>query len=163
MDVLKTVLNTALSAGKQQGSDNLLGTIGGAVLGNLLGSNANGVQQGQSLLTTLFGAVGGIHGLISLLTKGGLAQQVSSWISTGPNQSVTGEQVSNALGSDMMSMLAQQIGGDTKQASGLLAQLLPVVVNQLTPDGKPPAADAASNPADLLGILGGLLGGSGNR
>jgi uncharacterized protein YidB (DUF937 family) len=77
---------------------------------------------------------------------------VQSWISTGANQPVSGDQLSAALGSDVVGQLAGQAGVSQQEAGDQLSQLLPQIVDQLSPNGQLP--DAGS----LGGMLGQLLG-----
>jgi len=60
------------------------------------------------------------------------------------------------LGSGAIASIASQLGMDHAQVSGGLAQLLPQLVNQLTPNGSVPA-----NHADLLSEGLSLLAGRG--
>jgi uncharacterized protein YidB (DUF937 family) len=77
------------------------------------------------------GGLGGLAGLVQQLQKGGLADQVGSWVSTGQNLPVSPEQLQGALGNDMLGQLAQSVGLDAGQAAGPLAQLLPQVLGKL--------------------------------
>ncbi len=54
------------------------------------------------------------------------------------NHPVSGDQIQSALGSDALSLLAQRAGVAPSMASSLLAQLLPAIVDHLTPEGKIP-------------------------
>jgi uncharacterized protein YidB (DUF937 family) len=91
---------------------------------------------------------GGLGGLVQMLGKSGLSEQVASWVGTGANQPVSPDQISSALGNGPLAELASKFGIDPAQLSGGLAQYLPEVVNQMTPDGKLP--DNA-NDTDALG------------
>ena len=59
---------------------------------------------------------------------------------------------------DFISQLAQKAGVADNEAAGSLAQLLPQLINYLTPNGQAPAA-GLGNTDELMGQLGGLLGG----
>ncbi len=115
----------------------LLDQIMGAVSG----------QQGEgggSLLSSILGMVnnpqtGGLSGLLQTLQQGGLAEAAKSWVSTGQNLPVSAEQIQGALGSDTLKNLAAQLGLNTDQVSGHLAELLPQVIDKLTPDGAVPS------------------------
>jgi uncharacterized protein YidB (DUF937 family) len=76
--------------------------------------------------------------LIQSFAQKGLGTIVSSWVSTGPNLPVSGDQIQSALGNDTLSSLAQKAGVAPEMASSLLAQLLPGLVDKLTPEGKIP-------------------------
>ncbi len=81
---------------------------------------------------------GGLQGLVQSFTQKGLGDIVSSWVSTGANLPVSGGQIQSALGSDVISSLAQKAGIAPDMASSILAQVLPVVVDKLTPQGTIP-------------------------
>jgi uncharacterized protein YidB (DUF937 family) len=79
---------------------------------------------------------GGVTGLIAKFQQGGLGAIVESWISTGSNQPVSGDQITNALGSPAVADLAAKLGIDPQIASNLIAEHLPKVVDTLSPDGQ---------------------------
>jgi uncharacterized protein YidB (DUF937 family) len=62
---------------------------------------------------------GGLQGLVQSFTQKGLGHIVSSWVSTGPNLPVSGDQIQGALGSDALSSLAQRAGVAPNLASVL--------------------------------------------
>lgn len=121
-------------------------------MSELLGQIMGG--QGGQLLGAVSGLVdkaGGLDGLLGLLQKSGLDDQVKSWISTGQNKQVSSQQLQQALGDDKVAAVAQQAGVSKDEAASGLADLLPQLVDKLSPDGKLP--DASS----LQSMLGGLL------
>ena len=63
---------------------------------------------------------------------------VSSWIGTGENQAVSGEQITQTFGNDKIQEIAQKLGISEAEASGGLAALLPQMIDKLTPEGKLP-------------------------
>jgi uncharacterized protein YidB (DUF937 family) len=79
----------------------------------------------------------------------------------GENQSISGNQIQNVLGSDQVSALAAKMGVDPAQASHFLAEYLPKIVDKLTPAGKvDPTADHQQGLAALLpSLLQSLQGG----
>jgi uncharacterized protein YidB (DUF937 family) len=93
----------------------------------LLQSLLQQFSQGQ-------GAQGG-QGLMSQLQKAGLGDQVQSWLSTGPNQPVTGQQMQQALGPNI-DQAAAAAGMPPEKAAGDLAQVVPAVVNEASPNGQ---------------------------
>jgi uncharacterized protein YidB (DUF937 family) len=111
-------------------------------------------QMLMGVVVTLINNAGGLPGILAKLQAAGLGEAVQSWVGTGANQPVSADQLGGALGSDLMGMLAQQLGGTTQQAAGTLAKLLPGLIDQLTPQGQMPADNG-------MGALGALLGGSG--
>ncbi|MFX1672479.1 YidB family protein [Paraburkholderia sp. A2WS-5] len=130
-------------------------------LGSLLGSSSQ--QQGGGGQAQLLAVAmefinnqpGGLNGLIQKFQQGGLGDVVQSWVSNGENQAVSPDQLHNALGSDVVSGLAQKVGMQPDQVSGLLAQVLPHVINAGTPNGEVPVGGQI-NAESVLGTLGGL-------
>ncbi len=128
MDILNTV-KSALGGGDKQ--NDIMSTVM-----NLVG--------GQS---------GGLNGLISQFTSKGLGDVVGSWVSTGKNLPISPDQLQGVLGNDAVKNIASKLGMDTKSVTSQLSNLLPQVVDKLTPDGKVPEGDILSQASDLLGGL----------
>jgi uncharacterized protein YidB (DUF937 family) len=81
---------------------------------------------------------GGIGAVLERFQQKGYSQQAASWMSTGSNQLVGSEAIGEVVGAEELSRLSQQLGvGQDEVASGL-AQILPEVVNHLTPQGDLP-------------------------
>ena len=83
---------------------------------------------------------GNIGGLLSQLQQGGLGDVLQSWIGSNSNESVSAGAIENALGGHL-GQAAQAVGIDTQQASGLLAQYLPQIIDTITPNGQASDAD----------------------
>ena len=81
---------------------------------------------------------GGLSGLVQTFHEKGLGGVVSSWVSTGQNLPISAEQIKGVLGSQQVQQFATKVGVSPDVASSKLAELLPVVVDRLTPDGKIP-------------------------
>ncbi|RQH07424.1 YidB family protein [Paraburkholderia dinghuensis] len=129
-------------------------------LGSLFGSSSQ--QQGGGHAQLVAAAMefvnnqpGGLNGLVQKFQQGGLGDVVQSWVGTGENQAISPDQLHNVLGSDVVSGLAQKVGMQPDQVSGLLSQVLPHVVNAATPNGEVPA-DGQINTSNVLGTLGSL-------
>ena len=123
-----------------------------SVVGSLTAGNAQG---GNGLLDTVIQLIqnqpGGLAGLVQSFQQGGLADVVNSWVSTG-------QQLASVLGSGPLQDIAAQLGVSPEQASGSLADLLPQIVDQLTPNGQlPQGGDLLTQGMDLL-KKGGLFG-----
>ena len=135
--------------------DELLGKNLGAIATTAL-KNPQVVGAVASLLSTQQGSIGGpggLGGLVQAFQGKGMGDMISSWISTGPNPPATPDHISRALGQDTLSQFAAQAGIPHAEAGGLLASLLPSVIDQLTPHGKVPESN------DLESSLGSLLAG----
>ncbi len=114
------------------------------VLGSVLGKVMGGGQQGNALMDMAMGLLnnpqsGGLSGLLEKFKASGLGDQAASWVGTGENAPVSGDQIHNALGGDFINQIASKLGVDASQASGGLAQLLPTLIDKLTPNGAVPA------------------------
>ena len=126
----------------------LLDSVAGAVLGKL-GGTQGGMAQ---IALDMFNQHGGLEGVLEKLKSGGLSEQVASWISTGENQVVSADQITNALGSSQIADLAAKFGISPDVLSNQLAQHLPDVINKLTPHGELPA-DTSNLLTSVLGML----------
>jgi uncharacterized protein YidB (DUF937 family) len=81
---------------------------------------------------------GGINGLVQSFHQNGLGGLVNSWTGTGENQTATAAQIQQVLGSDRVQAFAQKLGVSPEAAGSTLAQLLPTVMDKLTPNGSIP-------------------------
>lgn len=132
-----------------------------AVAGQLLGGS--GAAGSTGLIEAIGGlinnpATGGIQGLVSTFEQHGLGGVMQSWISTGQNLPISAEQIQAVLGSGQLQGIAQSLGLSTEAVGGQLANLLPQVIDGLTPDGQLPAGEGGLDLSALGGMLGGLLG-----
>ena len=143
MGLLDSVLGSAIGAmtgGGQGGNRDMLMKV----IGGLLTQRGGGTA----------GAMGGLGDLLGKLTQSGLGDAVQSWVGSGQNQPVSADQLGNALGGDQVDAMAQQAGMSSGDLLSQLSQMLPQVVDKLTPDGQVPAPGA-----NITDMLGGLLGG----
>src|SRR5271167_62854 len=83
--------------------------------------------------------VGGLGGLLKQFQQKGLGEVADSWIKTGPNDAVAPGQISDALGPDVIDTLSQRTGLSKDQVVQMLSQVLPNVVDRLTPGGRLPS------------------------
>jgi uncharacterized protein YidB (DUF937 family) len=136
---------------------NLLGNILGQVLGG--GQNAGGDNPLMSIVGSMLsndGGQGGLGGLVEKFNEAGLGDVVQSWIGKGDNLPVSADQISQVLGNDGIASIAKQLGLGDGEAAGQLSQMLPGLIDKLTPGGEAPAG-GLGNLGDLAGMLGGLL------
>ena len=139
MGLLDSVLGSAMGAMHGGGQGGAGGDMLMRVLGRLLGQE---------------GGAGGLAGLVQQLQQGGLGDVVQSWVGHGQNLPVSPEQLHAALGGDQVSAMAQEAGVPQDDLMAQLSQMLPGVVDKLTPNGALPAAGAGAM-GDLLGGLNG--------
>ncbi len=137
-------------SGQGSGIGDVLGGTGGstaggglaAVLGSVLGGGASG--EGGSI------GLPGLGGLLEQFQRAGFAEQASSWVGSGQNLPIAPEAMGQIFGSDALSQIAQQAGVSESEASEGLSQLLPEVVDRLTPDGNAPDLDQLRTSVDSL-------------
>jgi uncharacterized protein YidB (DUF937 family) len=119
----------------------------------------NGQSQTQNLVAGVLGMLqnsntGGISGLVEKFQKSGLGDVAASWVGKGDNQPVSPDQVVAALGQDQVAELAKQAGIPEEKGAEVLSQVLPQVVNEVTPDGEVPEPHRLGTLSKV--ILGGL-------
>ena len=119
------------------------------ILDSLLGSVMGGSAQGQNPLVLaalqLIQQNGGLPAIINKFQQGGYASQVASWVGTGTNQPISASQLQEVLGSGTIGQIAQQLGLSHGDASAGLAQMLPQLIDKMTPSGQ-----VTSDHSDLL-------------
>jgi uncharacterized protein YidB (DUF937 family) len=86
------------------------------------------------------GLLGGLGGLLDKLQKGGLGDVANSWVGSGQNKPVSPGQLGPALGNDLIKTLSQRSGIPEDELIKQLSQILPGVVDKLTPQGRIPTA-----------------------
>ncbi len=133
MGLLDSVLGSVLGgATGGAGSNNLMGAVVG-----LLGNDGPG---------------GGLGSLLGAFQQGGLGHVIQSWISTQSNLPISPAQLGSVMQSDVVSQLMSKTGLGQGDLMSQLSQMLPQVVDTLTPDGQVPEG-GLGNVADLLGRL----------
>jgi uncharacterized protein YidB (DUF937 family) len=83
---------------------------------------------------------GGLTAVLQQLEAKGLGQVAQSWVGTGANLPISPEQLKTALGSDWLQQVAAKLGVSPEVLSSHLSEILPKIVDRLTPDGQLPAA-----------------------
>lgn len=127
-----------------------------SIAGQVIGALADGVNpQQRGLLEAVAGLItnpqtGGIQGLVNAFQQNGLGSIINSWISTGQNLPISPEQLQSALGNEQIQALAQQLGFSTQDVSGQLANVLPQLIDRLTPNGTVPENDVLGRAAASL-------------
>ena len=124
------------------------------LLGNLMGGNSGSgsnplLQIAMQMLANKGGggtgggaldSMGGLSGIVSAFQKGGLGHIADSWVGSGENLPVSGDQLTQVLGSDKIGQIASQLGMSQGDAAGGLAKILPDLINHVTPNGQMPGS-----------------------
>lgn len=114
--------------------DTLLGRETGAATTTAgEGSLMNGVLH---MLSS--GQGGGLQGIVQSFESQGLGHIVSSWIGTGANKPISPDQVEQGLGSERVSQIADHSGMSVEDTKAGLANILPTLIDKLTPNGQIP-------------------------
>ncbi len=106
------------------------------------------MEEVMGLLTNQ--ETGGLEGLIQAFNQKGLGDVISSWVGTGENAAITPDQVQEVLGSDVIQQLAEKSGVSIDAAKAQLAELLPSLIDKVTPEGKIPEGGLLDKGQELL-------------
>jgi len=133
---------------------NVVGSVFGATrrgvrhnsLGEILADIGGGAPIHSGMLLTaaltLVRDNGGLDGVLERLRKGGFAAQADSWVGEGPNLPISAAELQKALGLEGMDLVAAPLGYSSLEAGAAMAEILPALVDQLTPGGALPARHA---------------------
>ena len=120
----------------------LFDEVAGGILKNVLGG-----QAGESgILDAITGLLkssetGGLQGLAETFNEKGLGEVMSSWIGKGENFPISPEQIQQVLGSGQVQQIAEKLGISPNEASSSLAEMLPQIVDKLSPEGSQPTQE----------------------
>ncbi len=122
----------------------LLGEVVKGLAGKFLGGGTGAqnplLDMALSLLTNP--QTGGLEGFVEKFKGKGLSDIMSSWISTGQNLPISGNQIQEVLGSGLIQQFARKLGSSGEEVSGGLASLLPEIIDKLSPNGSLPEGSA---------------------
>ncbi len=153
--LLPVVLSMLASRGggaPQAGTGGGLGDILGQVLGGGGGGQSRGGGLGDILGGMLGGGgggggggMGGLGGLLEQMARAGYGDQARSWVGSGQNLPITPEALEQIFGQGGVAAIARQAGVSESDASRGLSELLPEVVDHVTPGGQVPDLDQLAN------------------
>lgn len=130
--------------------DSLLSGLAGPAGG---GQAANPLLQLALQMLAGQGQAGGLGSLISQFQQAGYGQQMDSWISTGQNLPISPEQLMQVFGQGQLQQMAASSGMDVGQLSGGLSELLPQLIDRMTPAGQVPAGGLDGALAELSKMM----------
>ena len=122
----------ALAAQQPAGTGGLGALLSGGLSGLLAGGASGGLLSG------------GLAGLLKQFQQNGQSDVANSWISNGPNKSVSPAALEQALGPEILQTLSDHTGKSPEELLSELSSALPEVVNKLTPDGRLPTESEAA-------------------
>ena len=129
--------------GRTAGPATLPGTNAnaGGGIGDLLKGGLGGLLAGGAAGGILSG---GLNDLLKQFQQTGQGEVAKSWVDTGPNASISPNDLGKALGADQINTLMAHSGLSRDELLAGLSQHLPEVVNQLTPEGRLPTEQELS-------------------
>jgi uncharacterized protein YidB (DUF937 family) len=84
------------------------------------------------------GLLAGLGGLLNRFQQSGQGDVMKSWVGSGQNMPISPSQLGSVLGPSIVSSLAQRTGLSEQEITTQLSQILPGVVDKLTPNGRLP-------------------------
>ena len=117
--------------------------MAGKELGSTLSGSSNPLVS--TIMQMINNQPGGLSGLVQQFHDKGLGSLVSSWVGTGQNLPISTDQLQHVLGSEQVKQLAAQAGISPETASSHLTQLLPMLIDKLTPNGQVPEASSSTS------------------
>jgi len=115
--------------------DGLLGSLMGGMTGDGTGGKQSPLLQ---IALQLMQQNGGLQGILGKFQQAGYGAQADSWVSTGQNQPINADALTQVLGQGQLSQIAQQLGLSQGAVAGGLASVLPQVIDKMTPQGQVP-------------------------
>jgi uncharacterized protein YidB (DUF937 family) len=103
----------------------------------MMDSRTKLMQTALSLLANN-GQTGGVHGLVHQFNQAGLGNVIQSWIGTGENVRITAEQMQQVLDNGQLRQISEETGLSEPEAASQLSDMLPDLVDKLTPAGHIP-------------------------
>ncbi|MDR3566838.1 MAG: YidB family protein [Syntrophobacteraceae bacterium] len=119
------------------------------VAGGLQGQKGELVEGAMGFLTSR--ETGGLEGLAQTFKEKGLGHVISSWVGEGENAAITPQQVEEVMGRDVVQELAQKANISVDEAKTQLSQLLPSLIDKVTPEGKMAEGGLLDKGMELLG------------
>lgn len=113
----------------------------GGGLGGLLSSGLGGLLASGAAGGVLSG---GLNELLKQFQQSGQGDVAKSWVGTGPNKSISPNDLAKTLGADQIDTLMAQTGMSRDELIAGLSQVLPEVVDKLTPQGRVPTEQELS-------------------
>jgi len=113
----------------------------GGGLGDLLSGGLGGLLTSGAAGSVLSG---GLNELLKQFQQSGQGDVAKSWVGTGPNKSISPNDLAKTLGSDQIDRLMTQTGMSRDELIAGLSQVLPEVVDKLIPRGRVPTEQELS-------------------
>jgi uncharacterized protein YidB (DUF937 family) len=110
--------------------------MAGKEVSSMLGNSSNPIAA--SVMQMINSQPGGLSGLVQQFHDKGLGGLVSSWVGTGQNLPISADQIQHVLGSEQVKEIAAKAGISPDMVTSHLSQLLPMLIDKMTPNGQVP-------------------------
>ena len=148
--LLGNVLGGALGGNRTQSqAQDPLSSILGGLTGGRGGGTGNILLQ---LALSMLQQQGGLGNVLGKFREAGMGSQADSWVSTGQNVNISPNQLEQVFGSGALNDIASKLGMSQEQAGSAMSQVMPELINQLTPQGQV-TADSENSVAEGLDAL----------
>ena len=169
---LDDIIGMAMNQNQGMSQGGVLGQVLGSVLGGGMGNNAgmNQFPQSQSgfggkgmLMAALLPIAlmfiqrnGGLSGAFNKIQNMGFGHQANSWMSADQsNQPLDANDINQLFDNNELAQVAAQTGVDQSEVRQSMAELLPQLFDNLTPNGDTQTESQANNEiSDILAQLG---------
>lgn len=117
------------------------------IVGGLMGRRSP--KTGNSIMDALLpmllakGSIDGLGGLLGKFTGAGLGTKANSWVGTGGNEPLDPDEVEQALGASEVDRIASEAGVSREEAKSGLADMIPGLVDTMSPGGTLPTGNLA--------------------
>ena len=81
---------------------------------------------------------GGMGSVLDRFRQKGFGQQAQSWVSTGANDGIDERAVEQVVGQGELAQMAQRLGVPEHEVAQAFAEIMPQMVDKLSPDGQVP-------------------------
>lgn len=140
--------------------DGFPGGMSSGFMGQLANQLGGGNNRLLGAVARLIGGrdIGGLSGLAQLFAQRGYGDAVNSWISRDQNREITTPQLQEVLGQERIREVASTAGVTETEAADGLADLLPQLVDKMTPEGQLPETSASNGMLSQIAdqFLGGI-------
>ena len=124
------------------------------ILGRVTGGGQGGMGSLLTGLVPMLGSMlsgGGLQKVLASLQANGLGAQAQSWLGTGANEPISGDDVRKVVGDTELAKIAGELGVSEDDAAAAVAKVLPEVVDKVSPGGQLPPADELDSALGQLG------------
>jgi uncharacterized protein YidB (DUF937 family) len=97
------------------------------------------------------GLLAGLGGLLDRFQQSGQGEVMKSWVGSGENIPISPTQLGSVLGPNIVASLAERTGLSQEDITAQLSQILPGVVDKLTPNGRLPTQSELTQLSNQLG------------